>query len=165
MLGSRHEREALGFTMDTCIALKVPPCRVNLTSSFEALLIYLGKLRARKKAVDVFDEQAEVIVSVGFLDNMYNGFRQNSRFLQTWMIVCTKQRIEVRDSKSLAQLSFPGGEMRTYYMDPFEGTLRFSEVVKHEWTEASPAFTDTVMRGDWHFMIRPAGGSECAVLK
>jgi hypothetical protein len=61
-----EERQALGFSVDACISLKIPPAPLLLDEAFLAKLVDLQQRRLTQHGVHVFKKDDSVLVTVNF---------------------------------------------------------------------------------------------------
>ncbi len=65
----KDQREALGYDLDTCVRLKLPPAPLCLSASLKAVLTDLQRRRTSAEGVTVFDTKESVLVSINFARN------------------------------------------------------------------------------------------------
>ena len=65
-VNDRRIRDYLGFSVDSCIALRVPPCHLRVDAPLRERLEILCAARLSKKPLVVFDAESKVAVSIKF---------------------------------------------------------------------------------------------------
>lgn len=123
MVNQRSTRAALGFSVDRCIQLKLPPCKLRPYHKFLEHLEFLMNLRVRFKPVCVYNVASKSKISVGFGQLYYVGYRVNRHYLETWFEVITNTSLNwrTRSDQWLRWQTHQGAEVRMYYMDMFTG--------------------------------------------
>lgn len=124
----RATRRALGFSVDRCIQLKIPPCPVRPHRLFLAHLHRLLELRRCRKFLCLYDVAARCKITVGLWVHEYTRAGVHTMFLELWFQVITKTTVNWRSkaSEGLHWKTLQGGVNRLDFVDPFTGEC-FSE--------------------------------------
>lgn len=153
MLNDRLLRARVGFGLESCRLLALPPCTLRIKAHFEQHLKYLCLLRSRRKSVQVYDKAKRCKISVGFNFQQYVGFgRENIHYMQTWLQVCTKVTVRVMSAK-LLDIEQGGSQLKSYYADPFTGECVLAEVQENSGRPCSCSFS-----GMWQILVKPKHG-------
>lgn len=155
MVNDRKLRAALGYNVDRCIQLRIPPCALRMKPHFIKHLEFLYLMRRYKKNVRVFDKVNRCEILVGFHSELYIGWRRNNHFLQTWMSISTGTVLRVnrsRDGRVVQHVVDPKSVDKMWYADPFTG-----ECLSSTRTVRDTGFQFKTM-GSWDFFIKPKYG-------